>query len=562
MRRTLRPASVALFTVVLVLAACQGSASESPSGSGAPSGGGAATGGTVRIGYGGSPDSLNPGLALLSEAFTIYELVYDTPIAINSDGTYVPELATDWSVSEDGLTWTMHLVDNAVFHDGTPLTSEDVKFSIETYRDNVDFPYQSSYPDVFTSVEAPDPTTVVLTTEEPVGNFEYRMVFMYVLPKHIWESEDPLTFDNAALIGSGPFKLVEYSQDEFVHLAAVKDHWNIIPNVDEVIFQTFSNADARVAALTNGDIDMITEFPLTALSALKGTANVKVVESSAIGGSLRDVFFDVMDPADCPSDGGVCSGHPALRDLEVRQALAKAVDKQQIIDVATLGTAAPGLSLVPIGLGDFYLGNQTDYAFDVDAANQQLEDAGYRDTNGDGIRECKAGQGCVDLTFRFAYPDDIDTAPREAELLDAMWGAIGVDLQITSLDADTLTSICCPAFDYDVILWGWGSDPDPQFLLGVPTCDGIESGFNETGYCNPAYDDLYAQQAVETDHATRVGIVHDMQQMLVDDVVYLVPYYPKDVQAYRTDAFTGWHEGPTGFGLDDIASLGFIRPVD
>jgi peptide/nickel transport system substrate-binding protein len=257
----------------------------------------------------------------------------------------------------------------------------------------------------------------------------------------------------------------------------------------------------------------------------------------------------------------VCSGHPALRDLEVRQALAKATDKQQIIDVATLGTAAQGLTIVTNGLGAFYLGTDSDYTFDVDAANQQLDAAGYADTNGDGIRECLPEQDCDDLTFRFSYPDDIDTAPREAELLDAMWGEVGVDLVITSLDADTLTSICCPAFDYDVILWSWGSDPDPQFLLGVALCENIDNGFSESGYCNPEYDELYAQQAVETDPDTRVDIVHQMQEILIRDLPYIVPYYPSSVEAYRTDAFAGWHEGETGWGLDDISSLGFIYQV-
>ncbi len=161
MRRPLRPAAL-LFTIVLVLSACQGSASESPGGSGQPQPSSDATGGTFRYGIAGSPDSLNPGLALFTEAFTLFELVYDTPISIDPDGTFVPELATDWEISDDGLTYTLHLVDNAVFHDGTPMTSEDVKFTLETYRDNVDFPYQSSYPDVFTTIEAPDPTTVVL----------------------------------------------------------------------------------------------------------------------------------------------------------------------------------------------------------------------------------------------------------------------------------------------------------------------------------------------------------------------------------------------------------------
>ncbi|HEX2368426.1 MAG TPA: ABC transporter substrate-binding protein, partial [Acidimicrobiia bacterium] len=104
-----------------------------------------ATGGTVRVAYGGSPDSLNPGNGLLAESYTMYELVYDTPISIDIDGNYVPELAEEWSVSDDGLTWTLDLVEGATFHDGTPLTAEDVKYSLELYRDTEAFPYMPAY---------------------------------------------------------------------------------------------------------------------------------------------------------------------------------------------------------------------------------------------------------------------------------------------------------------------------------------------------------------------------------------------------------------------------------
>ena len=108
----------------LVMAACAGSPSKSAEASGGASGTpSTATGGTVHIGWGGAPDSLNPGNGLLEESYILYELVYDTPIGLNGDGKFVPELATDWSQSADGLTWTMHLVNNAKFHDGTPLTS-------------------------------------------------------------------------------------------------------------------------------------------------------------------------------------------------------------------------------------------------------------------------------------------------------------------------------------------------------------------------------------------------------------------------------------------------------
>jgi len=548
----------------LLLAACGGDqGTPEPSADGGSADPGTATGGTVRIGVGGYPDSLNPGNGVLAEAYTLYELIYDTPISVTPDGEYVGELASDWSVSEDGLTWTLTIVEGATFHDGEPLTAADVAFSIELYRDTEDFPFLPSYAAPFETVEAPDATTVTLTTAEPINTFDAYMAFIYVLPKHIWEAEtDAVAFENAEMVGSGPFELAEASQGEFLELDANTDYWGTPPNVDGVIIQTISNPDARVTALTTGEVDAITEFPATAASTLQNAEDVAVhIAAIGAGGSLRDVFFNITDEENCPADG-VCNGHPALKDLAVRQALAHATDKQQIVDVATLGTSAPGLSLVPPGLGDYYASEVEDYAFDVDAANALLDEAGYEDADGDGVRECLADQDCDTLTFRFNYADDIDTAPREAELLQGMWAEIGVAIEIQGLDPDTLTSVCCPSFDYDVMLWGWGSDPDPAFLLGVGLCSEIDTGFSETGYCNPDYDALYESQAVEQDHATRVEQIHEMQQILIDDVPYLITYYQQSIQAWRTDTFIGWPENDPTLGLEDPSSLSVLRPTE
>lgn len=525
--------------------------------------GGTATGGTVRIGTAGYPDSLNPGNGVLSEAYTIYELVYDTPVSVTSSGEYVPELATGWTVSDDGLTWTMTIVDGATFHDGEPLTAEDVAFTIQLYKDTEAFPFLPSYAAPFETIEATDASTVTLTTAEPLNTFEAYMAFIYVLPKHIWEGEaDVVDFENAEMIGSGQFKLVEAVQNESIEFATNTDYWRTPPNVDGVIFQKFDNADARITALTTGDIDAMTEFPATAVSTLQNTENVEVhIADIGAGGSLRDIILNVTADGDCPADGGVCSGHPALKDLAVRQALAHATDKQQIIDVATLGTASPGLSMVPPGLGDYFASDVEDYAFDVEAANALLDDAGYEDSDGNGVRECLADQDCDDLTFRFNYADDIDTAPREAELLQGMWEQIGVAIEIQGLDPDALTSVCCPSFDYDIMLWGWGSDPDPAFLLGVALCTEIDSGFSETGYCNPDYDALYDAQAVELDHDARVETIIEMQQMLIDDVPYIIPYYQQEIEAWRTDTFTGWVADNPTLGLEDPSSLSLLRPA-
>lgn len=559
-------AAIALMFVTTACTAVQQSPTPgaSPTGDATPPPTGGATGGTVRIGWGGSPDSLNPGNGVLAEAYTLYGLVYDVPIDITAEGEYVGELAESWDVSDDGLTWTLTIRDGVTFHDGEPLTADDVAFTIQLYKDTEDFPFLPSYAAYFETIEAPDESTVVLTTAEPLGNFEANMVFMYILPEHIWaDVEDPVAFENEDMVGSGPFQLAAYSQGESVELESYDDYWGTAANVDGVIFQTIENPDARVTALTTGDVDAITEFPATAVSQLQNAENVQVhIADIAAGGAFRDVFFNIVDEENCPEEDGVCSGHPALKDLTVRQALATAVDKQQIIDVATLGTSSPGLSLVPPGLGDFYASEVEDYPFDPDAANAMLEEAGYTDSDGDGVRECLPDQDCETLTFRFHYADDIDTAPREAELLQGMWREIGVEIQIQGLDPDTLTSICCPTFDYDIMLWGWGSDPDPAFLLGVALCSEIDSGFSETGYCNPDFDALYDAQALETDPAARTEMIHEMQRILVEDVPYIIPYYQVWIQAWRTDTFTGWLEDDPSLGLEDASSLVNLRPAE
>jgi peptide/nickel transport system substrate-binding protein len=527
---------------------------------------GTATGGTVRIGWGGAPADLNPGNGVLAEDYTLYELVFDTPIAVDLEGNYIPELATDWTVSDDGLVWTLTLRDDAVFHDGTPVTSEDVKYSIEIFRDFEDWGgFLGGYAYYFTDVEAPDPTTVVLTTDEPLGAFEAQMVFMYIVPKHIWEAnEDPVAFTNDAMIGSGSFMLAEVRQGEFVRLEKNADYWGGAPNVDEVVFQTFDNADARVQALISGDVDMVTEFPNTAMAALSAADNVKVVQGAPLAPELTDIIFNVTEPENCPADDGVCSGHPALLDVQVRRALAHGVDKQQMIDIALLGLGDPGLGLVPTGIPQFFAEDLVaeDYAFDLDEGNALLDAAGYADADGDGIRECPAGAECGetgDLTLRLNFPTDTDTAPRLAELLKGWWGDLGVSIEIAGLDPDTLTSVCCPTFDFDVIIWGWGSDPDPGFLLSVLTCDEVSTGTSETGYCNPAYDDLFYEQGVTTDPAARRDIIIEMQRIALEDVPYIIPYYAQATQAYRTDRFTGWQDSAAKLGLEDPSSLNVIK---
>jgi peptide/nickel transport system substrate-binding protein len=111
------------------------------------------------------------------------------------------------------------------------------------------------------------------------------------------------------------------------------------------------------------------------------------------------------------------------------------------------------------------------------------------------------------------------------------------------------------------MIWGWVADPDPDTLLIIPTTDQIVTGYNETGFSNPRYDELYVAQGVELDHEQRVAMVWEMQQIVHDNVVYIIPFYAQNVQAYRTDTFTGWKVDEGKLALEDVTSLMVIEPV-
>ncbi|MBX3012906.1 MAG: ABC transporter substrate-binding protein [Caldilineaceae bacterium] len=518
---------------------------------------------TLRVGWPGSPDTLNPGTGVLAEAYVIYDMVYNTLYKLQFDGTFRLDAAESVETSEDGKTWTFQIRQGIQFHDGQPMTAHDVAFSIQLYMDHVDFPYLNFYTTYFESVAAPDDNTVVLTLTEAIPNLESQLLALYILPAHIWsqyaEGDAAAEFENLAMIGTGPFRLQEYQQNEFVHLVANKEHYATPPKIDELIFQTFGNEDALVQALVTGQVDMITEMPNTAVPVLRRTENINVVSGPPLAPSVRDIFFNQVTPENCPPDDGLCTGHPALLDRTVRLALAHATDKQNIIDVAMLGLAKPGLTLVPSGQAYWYNDQLQDYAFDLAQANQLLDEAGYRDTDGDGVREMP--DGSRPLAFRLQWANDIPEAPRIAEILGQSWAQIGIKTEPQAMDPDALTAVCCPAFDFDIMIWGWSWGPDPNDPLGVMRTDQIPTGSSETGYANAAYDTLYDQQSVERDPEQRRALVFQMQEIVLNDVVYIIPYYQDLVQAYRTDRFTGWVIDAPTLTLEDSSVLTKVELV-
>ena len=174
----------------MILSACGGAKTKTPV--------------IVRIGYAGSPDTLNPTAGILSEAWTMYGLVYSSIYMPQYDNSFKLDLADSVTPSADNMSYTIKIKSNVKFHDGTPLTAKDVAFSLNFYREGVDFPYMNGYTTSFADAVAQDDSTVILTMNTPVPNIDYLLAYLYILPEHIWSAYTgaaAMEFDNVAMVG-------------------------------------------------------------------------------------------------------------------------------------------------------------------------------------------------------------------------------------------------------------------------------------------------------------------------------------------------------------------------
>ena len=247
---------------------------------------------------------------MLSEAWVTFELVYSALYVQTLNGSFTFDLATGVTASPDNKVLTYQIRPGVKFHDGTPLTAKDVVFSYNFYKAHNDFPYMNGYTTYFDKVEATGDTTVVLTLTKPVPDIESQLGYLFILPEHIWapvaDGKAATDFENSAMIGSGPFKLVEYKQNEFVHLAKNPDYYGTVPKVDEVIFQTFENQEsALVQAIKTGQVDMITEMPNTSVATLKNEKNVKLVTGAPLSPDITDIIFNQVSPENWSKELGI-----------------------------------------------------------------------------------------------------------------------------------------------------------------------------------------------------------------------------------------------------------------
>jgi len=554
------------FLVALVVAGCGGNtqpATQAPgaSASGPPAGASEPPPGsgdvTLNVGWSTKPDTLNPAYAFQSESYDVFHLVYSTLTTQAADGSYVGSLAKDWSVADGDLTWTYHLKDGITWHNGEPFTADQIAWSINSIMANPDgWVTLSSYAAGFSEVTAPDPATLVIKTEYPIANMDYRTSFLYAFYPPDFEplksAEEIQNYANPDVMGTGPFKMRSYDLDAgVVQLDANMDYVDGAPKFKDIVFQTFDNADAMVQALKVGDLDLLTDVPASAYDTVKGFENVKAVSSEDT--YFFELIINSVDPANDPAP----TGNPALADPAVRLAIANSINRDDIADVVFAGLAKPGTTIIgsAMGGGFWHNPNIEGVPFDTAEAGRILEAAGYL-PGGDGVR----AKGDQRLEFRLQFPSSLPAYARMADMMAGWFAEAGMKAIPESMDEDAVVAATTPAGDYDLVLWSWDPDPDPDFILSVLTTDQfVEGGWSDSGYHNPEYDQLYLDQQKLVDRNARQQAVWKMQELAFNDRPYIVLNYQDLLQAYRTDRFQGFIESP--LGIEGAQSLLSAEPV-
>jgi peptide/nickel transport system substrate-binding protein len=521
----------AIATLAMVLAAGCGGGDDNggaQQGTGATDAEGEAQpGGILRIGTTDGYDSLNPFVAFSAQSYATFVDIYPILVQYNADFEWEGDWAESWETSEDGLTWTFHLKPGGTWSDGTPLTAEDAVWTGETILKYAKGPTANLAPFLthVKSLEAPDENTLIITYERPVGNVLPQLQQFFVLPKHVWEKfavgdgkalKQYLPHNDLPIVSGGQYVLTQYDKKGTTILERNDGFYGTPPNPDAVGIQWFANSDAMMTAFTSGELDLIS-VPLTAVSAVEDNPSYNVITTD--GFQINNFIFN-SNP-DKPNNR-------ELLDPKVREAFAHAMNRDEMVEVVYAGHAKPVASIViPTAQTVLPDGTTVDWmnpdlepeAYDIDLANQILDDLGY-ERGSDGIRMADGHR----MSYEIITPDGLDGINRAFEIVKTGLSQIGVEVIQNSLDGTTaFEEIGAPDWKYenfDLAMWDWVGYLDPDFVLSVVLCDQW-GGWSDTAYCNPDYDKLYEEQGGTADQEARKDIVWEMQDILYRDKPYI-----------------------------------------
>lgn len=546
------PRAVVLLSVTsLVVSACGAGQSVSPEASepGAsqePPG----TGGSVTIGLFQEPDNLNPYLAVQTASRVVRQLALEGLVEADPDGNYIPQLAAEvptvenGGISEDGLTITYSLKDGVTWSDGHPFTSADVLFTWEAIMDPGNAVNSQTGYDQIESIDTPDERTVVVNFKElyaPALNL--FSVADAVLPQHVLEGETMGNADfNRTPEGTGPFVVTEWQSGDSIILERNENfRTEGQPILDGIVVKIIPDQQAGVAQLQAGEIDVLWNLDEATVTAVEGTEGIDVQVTPSSNVEYLGLNLSMRGMAD-PS-----LPHPILGDRNVRQALALAIDRTPILEELLGGRTEAATS--PIGLGWAAPQGLSLPDPDPDQARQLLEEAGWTDTDGDGIRE-KDG---VRASLEISTPAGQQVREQTEQILQQQFADIGVELVINNVQAATLFGNWqengkLKRGDFDIVMDTWGADLDPDAFLStlfasdqIPTEANGGEGWNFFRLQDSELDAAIQAGRATLDQEERKAAYRTVVERILDDLVY-IPLYKRAV----INAFLAPVEGEVG----------------
>lgn len=454
-------------------------------------------------------------------------------VMLGEDGNFTGSLAESWN-SQDGQTWTFKLKEGVTWHDGKPVTANDVKFSME-YLPSYSAQYKSHFK-LVESVEAPDDETVIIKLSQPNARFLVNLLVLRTLPEHIFAGvEDPKTFnDKEAAIGCGPYVFDRYDEAAgLVVFKANENYYRGVPNIREVRFRNFKNPDTMYMALQKGEVDLPYFYaagtdPFYVPNLIKNdNLKLHLTENSGVPNSL---FFNTTKPP--------------VNDPGFRTALSYAIDYKEMLSIFAAGYGSvPNAGFVPGGTPGFIETRQL--AYNPDQAGQLLEELGYK-SSGNGFRQ-KDGK-IVELEI--IVRNDLAENLRVAELLKRYFEAVGIKVNIKPVDGTLFRTISDQEKSHICFIsrttpWGmmmWGG-------YGTGYFDARNIGWAVIE--DPAFQSIVDKMNLALNNDEYMAAAADLQRYYAEQLPAIPLYWNSLIQPYN-NKFEGWRVSPMyGFLYED-----------
>jgi len=493
--------------------------------------------------------SLNP---LTSYSYGIYfSALYSSLFRFDATMQPQPWLALSYTRPND-TTWVVNLRHNATWHDGQPVTSQDVKFTLNLIQQAGGV--MARFVTGIASVSTPDNYTVVVTSKTPTLIAGW-LTSVYILPEHYWVAQgatgaSALNFTNNPPIGSGPFQFVSWQPGEYIQFSAYNNFFMGRPKIDTLIIRQYASEADMVAALKAGELDAADGVLLADVPSLKQIPGLAVVPTP-ISDNI-DIYINM--------NTNHSQGNPTLLDKNVRLALSYAINRTYLNDQVESGLMTPALSIIPSVYGPYFASEDEPMVqFNLTKANQILDQAGYK-RGSDGIRVSPSG---VRLDYRYYIYNGFPEMVRGAQIIKQWWNQIGVDITYSAMEGGTLwDTVANPPYNWDLAVWGW-TVHDVSSIIYSYTSAAV-GVFSSSGLSDPAFDAMYQAQLTATNETQRIAIVHNIQTYMLENAVEITLFYQTVPSAYWSNKWTGAVFQPWGafnlYGQNSEMFL-YLQPV-